>query len=99
MQQVPPEPSPLAALKNVGPVTARRLNDVGIQTVADLEALGPVEAYRHVKTAYPRDTTLICLYALQGALWDMHWSALPGEVKSNLRAQARASARRRSADA
>jgi DNA transformation protein len=78
---------PLAAVKNIGAVTAGRLDDVGVRTLDQLEALGPIEAYRRVKAKYPRETTLVCLYALQGALWDVHWNDLPPEVKAQLKAQ------------
>ena len=78
----------LTALRNLGPVTAERLLAVGVRTLAELDALGAVEAYRRVKAAYPRDTTLVCLYALQGALWDVHWAHLLPDVKAQLKAEA-----------
>ncbi len=99
------EALPLAAVKNIGPITAHRLHEVGVRTLADLEALGAVEAYRRVKAAFPRDTTLVCLYALQGALLDLHWNELPPDLKVQLRADVegsrtllRVSRQRRQAD-
>jgi DNA transformation protein and related proteins len=77
----------LSDLKNIGPVTEQRLNEAGIRTPAELERLGPVEAYRRIKIRYPEDTTLVLLYALQGALWDAHWNELPLQTKSDLKSQ------------
>ena len=75
----------LAALRNLGPATARRLADLGIATEADLRKVGPVDAYRRLKFAHPRETTLVALYALHGALTDTPWTALTAEVKESLR--------------
>ncbi len=82
-----PSQLPLSTVKNIGAVTAGRLNQVGLRTLEQLEALGPVEAYRRVKAKFPRETTLVCLYALQGAIWDVHWKDLPPEIKAELKAQ------------
>lgn len=75
----------LAGLKNLGPVSARRLAEIGIADEAALRQIGPVAAYRRLKFANPRGTTLVALYALYGALTDTHWAALPEEVKDRLR--------------
>ncbi len=78
----------LAELKKIGAVTAERLRAVGIETPDDLERSGAVEAYRRVKERYPEETTLVLLYALQGALWDCHWNGLSRQDKEQLKAQA-----------
>lgn len=78
----------LESLKNLGPTSAERLQAVGISTPAQLEQAGPVQAYKRVKEAYPTDTSLILLYALQGAIWGIHWNEVPTEVKAQLRAEA-----------
>ena len=78
----------LASLKNLGPTSAERLQATGIKTPAQLEQVGPVEAYKRVKEAYPGDTSLILLYALQGAIWGIHWNEVPTEVKARLREEA-----------
>ncbi len=75
----------LAALRNLGPATARRLAELGIADEGGLRQLGAVAAYRRLKFAYPRETTLVALYALHGALTETHWNALPAEVKRQLR--------------
>lgn len=45
--------TPIHKVLNIGPKSAQWLEAVGIQTEADLEALGAVEAYRRVKAAFP----------------------------------------------
>ena len=80
----------LAELENLGPVSEQRLLEVGIRGPDDLAEVGAVAAYRRVKAAYPRNTSLVLLHAFQGALWDLHWNALPPDVKATLRAEARA---------
>ena len=76
----------LADLRNLGALTAARLADIGIADEAALRAIGPVAAYRRLKFAYPRETTLVALYALHGALVDISWMDLPQEVRRALRA-------------
>ncbi|MEE8270244.1 MAG: TfoX/Sxy family DNA transformation protein [Alphaproteobacteria bacterium] len=76
---------PLTALKNIGPVVARRLRGIGIADEVALRSVGPVAAYRRLKFRHPREITLVALYALYGALTDIHWNALPMEVAEALR--------------
>jgi DNA transformation protein len=63
---------PLAQLPNLGQVSAEWLALAGILTVADLSAMGAVEAYRRVEQAGFKPS-LNLLYALEGALHDEHW--------------------------
>jgi DNA transformation protein len=76
---------PVHLLLNLGPVTARRLADVGIADEAALRKIGAVAAYRRVRHEFPRETSLVLLYALEGALTDTPWLELPDQVKSRLR--------------
>lgn len=78
----------LDQLLNLGPASATRLKDVGIADEAGLRGLGAVAAYRRVKHAFPRETTVVLLYALAGALADTPWTALPSAVRDQLRRQA-----------
>jgi hypothetical protein len=57
-----------SSLKNLGKTSDERLAQVGIETVDDLRHIGSVEAYRRVKSAFPRETTMTMLWALEGAL-------------------------------
>ena len=75
-------------LMNIGPRTAKRLEAVGIPTAEDLECIGAVEAYRRLMWCFPERTTRIALYALEGALLDIHWNRLPSERKVDLDALA-----------
>lgn len=78
--------SPLQSLKNIGATLAKKLNEIGVQTPADLAETGPVNAYLKMKENSPGKTIPVCyyLYSLQGALLDLHWNDLPGELKEEL---------------
>ncbi len=78
--------TPLLGLRNIGPTIAARLEAVNIRTVGDLKAIGPAQAYRRVRENNPGVTIPVCyyLYALQGALDDVHWAALSAEMKQKL---------------
>jgi DNA transformation protein and related proteins len=70
-------------LKNVGPVSARWLSEVGIRKRADLIRLGPVEAFLRVKAAGHRPS-LNLLWALAGAERGLQWSKLAAEDRQQL---------------
>lgn len=76
-------------LKNLGPVSREWLQAVGIHSRADLEAVGALEAYRLVRL-HGFNASLNLLYALEAALRDVHWTALPAETKRQLQVAARA---------
>lgn len=82
--------TPLLGLTNIGPTIARRLSEININTVGDLQSIGPAEAYNRLRAHNPDTTLSVCyyLYSLQGALDGMHWDALPAAVKKRLRAEA-----------
>ena len=77
----------LSQMKNIGLVTEGRLIVVGVTTPQDLERVGPAEAYKRIRDRYPEASSLLCLYALQGVLWDLRGNALPKETKKELSAQ------------
>ncbi len=81
-----PPDTPITILKNIGPETEKMLNRVGIYTVGDLESVGVVEAWKRVCAIEPR-ATVVGLYALQGALLNIHWNELPRDMKEELRAR------------
>ena len=74
-------------LKNIGPTSAEWLREVGVTTRAKLEDLGPVMVYKMIKHRRP-GVNMLLLYALQGAVMDLHWNALPPDVKARLRRDA-----------
>ena len=78
----------IAAFRNLGAKTAARLAELGITDGAALRRIGAIAAYRRLKFAYPRETTIVALYALHGALTDTDWRALPAAVKQSLREEA-----------
>ena len=81
-------PEPLTALRYIGAVSASRLREVGIATPEALVRVGALEAYRRVNALYPRDTSLVLLYALEAALLDIPWTQLPPDLKARLRDEA-----------
>lgn len=75
--------SELLQLKNLGMASVNILRAVGINTCADLKRTGAVEAYRRIK-ARDINVSKVMLYALQGALMDVHWNDLSPELKRQL---------------
>jgi DNA transformation protein len=75
-------------LVNLGPRSSAWLSEVGIETEADLQQLGAVEAYQRVKAAFPREVSLNMLYALEGALRGIRWDRLSVDQRVRLRRQA-----------
>lgn len=76
-------PARLPVLKNVGPVSARWLADVGVRKRADLIRLGAVQAFLKVKAAGHRPS-LNLLWALAGAERGLHWTRLPADARQRL---------------
>lgn len=81
------EQSELLQLKNLGMASVNILRAIGVNTYGDLQELGAVGAYLRIKD---RDINVskVMLYALQGALMDVHWNDLDPQLKSQLVAQA-----------
>ena len=76
-------------LKNIGQTTAVWLHDAGIHTRADLEEIGAVMAYKVLQHQRPQKVNIMLLYALQGALMDVHWNTLPPALKDQLKLDAK----------
>jgi DNA transformation protein len=79
--------SELFQLKNLGMASVNILHSVGINTREDLEQLGAVAAYQKIKARH-LNVSKVMLYALQGALMDVHWNELPQELKARLVSEA-----------
>lgn len=77
----------LLGLKNLGMATVNILNAVGVNTYEDLSEVGAVETYCRIK-ARGIHVSKVMLYALQGALMDVHWNDLTPELKAQLVAEA-----------
>ena len=79
--------SDLSGLPNIGKVTERWLQKIGVRTEADLRRLGAVRAYRMIRAGEPA-ATLNLLYALHGALSGKYWNDLAPAIRETLRKQA-----------
>lgn len=75
--------SELLQLKNLGMASVNILHAVGINTYADLRSIGAVEAYRRI-IARDINVSKVMLYALQGALLNIHWNDLSPDMKLQL---------------
>lgn len=77
----------LTDLKNIGPIIARRLNEIGVYSEDELRKVGSVEAHRRLKEKYPQETLPVCyyLYSFEGALCNQHWNNLDDKRKQQLK--------------
>jgi DNA transformation protein len=73
----------LQQLKNLGAASVNILRAIGVSTYQDLAQIGSVEAYRRIK-ARGISVSKVMLYALEGALLNVHWKELPPGVKERL---------------
>jgi DNA transformation protein len=80
----------LKGARNIGPTIRMRLHEIGVYSLADLAEITPVRAYKTICEQNPGKTFPVCyyLYSLQGALLDLHWDALPKDLKMDLLKQA-----------
>lgn len=75
--------SDLLALKNLGNTSVNWLHAVGIHNREDLARLGPVQAYNRIRERGIK-VSKVLLYALQGALLNVHWNELDAALKRQL---------------
>ncbi|MFI2813124.1 MULTISPECIES: TfoX/Sxy family protein [Microbulbifer] len=78
-----PSQSELLKLKNLGLASVNILHSIGIRTCDDLRRIGPVEAFTCIR-ARGINASRVLLYALQGALLDVHWNELDPDLKRRL---------------
>ncbi|WP_375741458.1 TfoX/Sxy family protein [Pseudomonas boanensis] len=76
----------LQHLRNLGKTSAQWLHAVGIHNLSDLRRLGAVGAYKAVRARGFRASKVL-LYAIEGALLDVHWNDLPPGHKAELNHQ------------
>jgi len=74
----------LSKLKGLGPKSERCLNEIGIHTVAELKAIGPMEAFVRLCNEGHIKPSLNFLYALVGALEDRSWQEIARNEKTQL---------------
>ncbi|WP_086929723.1 TfoX/Sxy family protein [Agarilytica rhodophyticola] len=82
----------LLGLKNLGMASVNILNAVGVNSYEDLSEIGAVEAFCRIK-ARGIHVSKVMLYALQGALMDVHWNDLTPDLKAQLVAEAEQSSK------
>jgi DNA transformation protein len=75
--------SDLLQLKNLGVASVNILRAVGVNTYEDLKQLGAVEVYRRIKRR-GISVSKVMLYAMEGALLNIHWNQLDPELKARL---------------
>ena len=81
--------SDLRQAKNIGAAIKECLKEIGVFTLADLEKMTSVEAFKKICGNYPDKTVPVCyyLYSLEGALLNLHWNDIPSELKEELKAK------------
>ncbi len=77
----------ISKLKNLGEVSEKWLNEIGVYTKRDMEEKGILEIYNILRSMHP-ECNLNFLYAMQGALLDIQWNQLPKEMKESLKRKA-----------
>jgi len=82
------EQADLLGLKNLGMASVNILHAIGIHSYDELSKVGSVQAYCRIK-ARGIHVSKVMLYALQGALMDVHWNDLSPELKEQLVEQAK----------
>ena len=75
-------------MRNLGPASERMLKKIDVTCPEELAALGAAEAFRRLSFIQGRPANLNLLYAMDGALSDTDWRAIPASRKEELRAQA-----------
>ncbi|MDB6063226.1 MAG: competence protein TfoX [Verrucomicrobiaceae bacterium] len=75
--------SDLLALKNLGNTSVNWLRTIGIHSRSELEEMGPVHAYNRIRERGIK-VSKVLLYALQGALLNIHWTELDTPLKRSL---------------
>lgn len=73
----------LLGLKNLGMASVNILHAIGVNSYDDLSKMGAVDAYKRIK-ARGIHVSKVMLYALQGALMDVHWNDLSPDLKKQL---------------
>jgi DNA transformation protein len=79
--------APIESLRNLGRKSGQWLRAVGITTIAELERLGPLVAYRLVKQRQPK-ASLNLLWALAAGVKGQDWRKLSVTTKQRLRQEA-----------
>ena len=74
----------LSNLKGINLKSEKALNAIGIFTQAELEIIGPVQAFIKLGQMGNTHHNLNFLYTMVGALEDVHWSEIAKDEKRRL---------------
>jgi hypothetical protein len=91
MLQQKPDGRRISETKNLGPACEADLNAVGILTAADLNRLGPQDAFIQMLAGRVRlRRSAKCdnasyLYAMYGAVHDLDWRDIPDDAKEKFK--------------
>ncbi|GAA0774844.1 TfoX/Sxy family protein [Clostridium subterminale] len=77
--------SKLSDLPNIGKKLEEQLNEVGIETIEQLKAVGSKQAWLNIR-AIDSSACINRLCALEGAIRGIRWHSLSEEVKRDLKA-------------
>lgn len=77
----------IETLRNIGPKTARQLISVGITSKEQLKKLGPEKAFMKIWSKFGGEMEInaLYLYALEGAIHDVDFRAIPKKRKKEFR--------------
>lgn len=73
----------LRTRRNIGPKIAGWLEEASIRSREDLIRIGTIDTCRRMRRA-GHPVSLLAAYALEGALMDVHWNAIPVSFKRQL---------------
>ena len=85
-REQPNAPRSLQSTLNLGPKSSAWLREIGLTSLEEVRALGPIEVCRRLH-AGGRPVSALMAYALEGALTGCHWNAIPCETKEFLAAE------------
>lgn len=71
-------------LPGLGAKTEQILAEIGINSVADLQALGAINTFIKLEQKKGKKPSLNFLYALEGALTNQHWQVIAKNQKEQL---------------
>jgi DNA transformation protein len=74
----------LRELKGLGPKSEKCLHEIGINTSEELQQIGAVRAFIKLRKNSSIKPSLNFLYALVGALEDLHWAEIARNEKGRL---------------
>ncbi|WP_304452511.1 TfoX/Sxy family protein [Nocardiopsis sp. YSL2] len=77
----------ISELRNLGPASTRMLASVGVRTAEDLAEVGAAGAYRRLRDSGVPGLSRNLLWAMEGALLDIDWRALPPQVRAEVLAE------------